>query len=117
MIVSSVLLLLGIAANETFWIVWWFTLSLGVLGLCEGAFWTTAVEIGVSRGGTAAAIMNTGGNGIGLLAPIITPAVATQLGWTWGIGLGSLVGALGALCWWWIDPTRGDDKVDSSIAC
>jgi sugar phosphate permease len=117
MIVSSVLLLLGITANETFWIVWWFTLSLGLLGLCEGAFWTTAVEIGVSRGGTAAAIMNTGGNGIGLLAPIITPAVATQLGWTWGIGLGALVGALGALCWWWINPTRADGKVDSSIAC
>jgi len=34
MLVSAALLLLGISATTTFWIVLWFTLSLGVLGLC-----------------------------------------------------------------------------------
>jgi MFS family permease len=106
MTASSVLLLIGIFATQPFWIVLWFTLSLGVLGLCEGAFWTTAVELGGTLGGTAAAIMNTGGNGIGLLAPMITPWVSARLGWTWGIGLGALIGLLGALCWWRIDPTE-----------
>ena len=104
MLASAGLLLLGIFANDTFWIVLWFTLSLGVLGLCEGAFWTTAVETGGARGGTAAAIMNTGGNGIGLLAPIVTPWVSAKVGWTWGISLGALFGLLGAACWWWIVP-------------
>ena len=104
MLVSAGLLLLGIFATDTFWIVLWFTLSLGVLGLCEGAFWTTAVETGGVRGGTAAAIMNTGGNGIGLLAPILTPLVSAKLGWTWGISLGAMVGVLGGACWWWIVP-------------
>ena len=104
MLASAGLLLLGIFAKDTFWIVLWFTLSLGVLGLCEGAFWTTAVETGGARGGTAAAIMNTGGNGIGLLAPIVTPWVSAKLGWTWGISLGALLGLLGAVCWWWIVP-------------
>jgi len=75
------------------------------LGLAESAFWTTAVELGGHRGGgSAAAIMNTGGNGIGLLAPMVTPAVSAALGWFWGIGLGALVGVLGAMCWWWIVP-------------
>ncbi len=104
MVLSAGLLMLGIFAKDTFWIVLWFTLSLGVLGLCEGAFWTTAVEIGGERGGTVAAIMNTGGNGIGLLAPVLTPWVSAQLGWTWGISLGALAGLLGAACWWWIVP-------------
>ena len=104
MLASAGLLLLGIFAKDTFWIVLWFTLSLGVLGLCEGAFWTTAVETGGARGGTAAAIMNTGGNGIGLLAPIVTPWVSAKLGWTWGISLGALFGLMGAVCWWWIVP-------------
>jgi MFS family permease len=104
MILSAGLLMLGIFSKETFWIVSWFTLSLGVLGLAESAFWTTAVELGGHRGGTAAAIMNTGGNGIGLLAPMVTPAVSAALGWFWGIGLGALVGLLGAVCWWWIVP-------------
>jgi MFS family permease len=110
MIASAVLLLLGIFATQSFWIVLWFTLSLGVLGLCEGAFWTTAVELGRTRGGTAAAIMNTGGNGIGLLAPMITPWVSARLGWTWGISLGAIVGLAGAVCWFWIDPQEGRDQ-------
>jgi MFS family permease len=111
MIGSAVLLLFGIFATQPFWIVLWFTLSLGILGLCEGAFWTTAVELGGDRGGTAAAIMNTGGNGIGLLAPLITPWVSARLGWTWGISLGAIVGLAGAVCWFWIDPREGSDQI------
>ena len=104
MTASAVLLLFGIFATQPLWIVLWFTLSLGILGLCEGAFWTTAVELGGTRGGTAAAIMNTGGNGIGLLAPMVTPWVGAKLGWVWGIGLGAFVALAGALCWFWIEP-------------
>src|SRR5436190_182618 len=107
MAASAALLLFGIFATQPFWIVLWFTLSLGILGLCEGAFWTTAVELGGTRGGTAAAIMNTGGNGIGLLAPVVTPWVSAKLGWVWGIGLGAFVALAGAVCWFWIEPRRG----------
>jgi len=111
MAASAVLLLLGIFAAQPPWIVLWFTLSLGVLGLCEGAFWTTAVDLGGTRGGTAAAIMNTGGNGIGLLAPMVTPWVAEKLGWAWGIGLGAFVALGGAVCWCWIHPRhRSQDE-------
>lgn len=109
MLASAGLLLLGIFARDTFWVVLWFTLSLGVLGLCEGAFWTTAVETGGNRGGTAAAIMNTGGNGIGLLAPIVTPWLSAKVGWAWGISLGAMLGVLGGACWWWIVP-KSDSK-------
>jgi hypothetical protein len=76
-----------------------FTLSLAALGLSEGPFWLTAVELGGRQGGTAAAIMNTGGNGIGLLAPLLTPLISERLGWQWGIGLGGAVAVLGAVCW------------------
>ena len=106
MAASAALLLFGIFATQPFWIVLWFTLSLGVLGLCEGAFWTTAVELGGTRGGTAAAVMNTGGNGIGLLAPMVTPWVGAKLGWEWGIGLGAFVALAGAVCWFWIEPKQ-----------
>ena len=106
MMAGAALLWLGILTTEKPWIVLLFTLSLGVLGLCEGAFWTTAVELGGARGGTAAAIMNTGGNGIGLLAPVITPFASAKLGWTWGIGLGVFVALAGACCWFGIDPKQ-----------
>jgi MFS transporter, ACS family, D-galactonate transporter len=102
MISSALLLGCGIFAEDKFWIVACFTASLAVLGLCEASFWTVAVSLGRERGGTSAAIMNTGGNGIGLLAPIITPWIGTHLGWGWGLGVGAIVGLLGGLCWFGI---------------
>ena len=89
-------------SQERVWIVSAFTASLGVLGLCEASFWTVAVNLGKQRGGTSAAIMNTGGNGIGLLAPMVTPWLGSHLGWQWGLGTGAVVGIAGGLCWFGI---------------
>jgi len=104
MLLSALFLICGVFASDRFSIVACFTAALGTLGLCEGSFWTVAVNLGRQRGGTSAAIMNTGGNGIGLLAPMITPWIGTHLGWQWGIGVGAVVGVLGALCWFGIRP-------------
>jgi MFS transporter, ACS family, D-galactonate transporter len=60
------------------------------------------VNLNRQRGGTSAAIMNTGGNGIGLFAPMITPWLGMHLGWKWGLGVGALVAVFGAVCWFGI---------------
>ena len=99
MAISASCLVAGIGSTQIVGVVTWFTLALGILGLTESAFWTTAVRIGQHRGGTTAAIMNTGGNGIGLLAPMLTPFIATRLGWSWGLGFGAIIGLAGAACW------------------
>jgi MFS family permease len=114
MIAGAALLLLGVLMHETVWIVTLLALSLAAVGAVEAPVWTTAVELGGRRGGTAAGICNTGGNAGGLLAPVLTPLVSTwvseqfrlreQAGWQWGIGLGALIGLLGAGLWWWIIP-------------
>ena len=54
-----------------------FCVSMAGVGASEAAYWTTAVDLGGPYGGTAAAILNTGGNAGGLPAPIIT-ALAEQ---------------------------------------
>jgi hypothetical protein len=54
--------------------------------------------------------MNTGGNGIGLLAPLLTPLISARLGWQIGLAAGGLVGLLGALCWLWIRPAPGTNS-------
>jgi MFS family permease len=104
MFFGTAFLLFGVAAREPLWVLGCFTLSMAAVGTSESSFWQTAVELGRERGGTAAAVMNTGGNGIGLLAPLLTPAVSERLGWQWGIMLGGFVCFLGALCWCRIDP-------------
>ena len=101
---AAVFLMVGVLAQAHPWTVIAFTLALASLGLSEAAFWQTAIELGGARGGTAAALMNTGGNGIGLLAPLLTPFIAARLGWQAGLGMGAVVGLAGALCWLWIRP-------------
>ena len=107
MVLSAALLGVGLMCEAPTAMVFWFALSMGAVGACESAFWLTAVELGGRRGGTAAAILNTGGNGIGLLAPIFTPAISAAIGWKWGIAMGGLVCIFGGVCWWFIRLDEG----------
>ena len=104
MAASAILLGLGVICRDPVWIVVWFALAHTALGASEGPIWATAVDIGRSKGGTAAAICNTGGNVGGLLAPVVTPWVGGILGWSWGISLGGAICLLGAFCWFGIHP-------------
>jgi ACS family D-galactonate transporter-like MFS transporter len=104
MAVSAMLLGLGVLCSEPVWIVVWFALAHAALGASEGPIWATAVDIGVSKGGTAAAICNTGGNLGGLIAPVMTPWISGMLGWSWGIALGGVICLMGAFCWLGIHP-------------
>jgi MFS transporter, ACS family, D-galactonate transporter len=71
--------------------------------MSEGPFWASAVELGGRRGGSSAALFNTGGNAGGLLAPVITPWVGERYGWGYGIALGGLICLVGVVLWLWID--------------
>ena len=99
MVASAGFLLGGVLAKEPMAIVAWFSMALGAIGLSESTFWVVAVDRGGSRGGTAAGLMNTGGNLGGMIAPALTPWVALRYGWSAAIALGGLIGLLGAACW------------------
>jgi len=102
----------GLATRQPMLVVVCFALSMMAVGATEGMFWTTAVELGGSRGGLSAALVNTGGNAGGVLAPWVTPLLGTAFGWEFGFGLGSLCCAAGGLCWFWINrPQAAPDAV------
>ena len=101
---AAVLLLVALTAESAGRATVWFTASLGMLGLAEASFWGVVVRMGGPRGGLTASIMNMGGNGIGLLAPMLTPWIGRWLGWKWGIGAGAAVAIVGALCWVGVRP-------------
>ena len=103
---SALLLLAGAGQTSAGWVILSFSLALAAAGLCEGPFWTAAAALGGRRGGSAAAILNTGGNIGGLLAPELTPLVSARLGWPAGLALAAALSLCAATLWLWINPYR-----------
>ncbi len=118
MSVSAVLLWVGVRADEPLVVVAWLSAALGVLGMAEGPFWATAVEIGGRRGGLSAGIFNTGGNIGGMIAPVATPVVSAMAGggWQTAISVASVVCLVGACCWIWIDDGRSEPQRADRLA-
>jgi MFS family permease len=104
MLGSATALFAATMARDPDWTLLWFALANAAIGATEGAFWTTAIELGGRRGGTSAGILNTGGNAGGSLAPLVTRSVASVVDWRWGLYLSSLVCLAGVCTWRWIDP-------------
>jgi MFS family permease len=99
----------GAYAREVSLLLLSFAAAMLAVGLGEGSFWTAAVRIGGLRGGTAAGILNTGGNAIGLLAPIVTPFVSDSFGWTAALLLAAVACLAGAALWWGVTPGHSDE--------
>jgi len=105
MTVSTIFAVVGVHLEQLNWVVACFALAMGTLGMCEGPFWTTAVELGGARGGLAGAILNTGGNIGGTLAPFATPFFVHYFeSWQVGIEVACVICAIGAILWFWITP-------------
>jgi MFS family permease len=101
---SAVWLLLGVGAQDLFWVVTFLSLATAAIGSCEASFWIMAIDLGGRRGGTAAAVLNTGGNIAGFVAPTLTPLVGETFGWKYAMGLASVICVAGAALWLWVDP-------------
>ncbi len=99
MAASAVFVVLAVAEVGRGVAVACFALSMATLGMSEAAFWVTGVELGRRWGGTTGALLNTVGNAGGLVAPIVTPLFADQMGWHWGLRLAGGLCLLGGLCW------------------
>jgi MFS family permease len=96
--------LFALRAETTREVVLYLAAAMFMGGMVEGSSWTAAVLIGRSSGGKAAAIMNTGGNAGGLMAPVLTPVISETFGWSVVLQVASGVCVLGALTWMAVTP-------------
>jgi sugar phosphate permease len=78
-------------------------LSLGFAAATDAPYWAAAIDASGKRGGTGGAIFNTGGNLGGMLAPTVTPLVASRFGWSWGLYVGGAVVLAGVLVWFFLE--------------
>ena len=99
MLASAVFLAVATRAQGQVAVVTLFFLAHAAIGLCEAPTWVAGLEIGRNCCGTSGAIVNTGGNLGGLLAPVVTVYVAEHYGWGAGFFMASLVCLIGVVLW------------------
>ena len=86
----------------------WFALAMGAMGMSEGPFWATAVELGGGGVEAPRPCSTLAATQVGS-APVVTPWVGEHFGWGYGVALGGLICLAGVVLWLWIDMdgTRG----------
>jgi ACS family glucarate transporter-like MFS transporter len=99
---SAILLYIGTNLTDTVPVVTLLCLSLGFAASSDGSYWAAAIEAGGEHSGVSGAILNTGANLGGVLAPVLTPLIASKAGWSWGLYAGSLMLLIGAAMWFFI---------------
>jgi MFS transporter, ACS family, D-galactonate transporter len=117
MFAAGVIFELGLLSPDTRITLVAFAAAAACIGACEGAFWTAVVELGGRFRGTAAALMNTGGNAGGTLSPYVTPLLSglfaehfgQALGWRLGLSVAGAIAVLGAASWWGVESSRSID--------
>jgi MFS transporter, ACS family, D-galactonate transporter len=120
MVAGGLVFELGLVAPDARTTMAAFTVSAGLLGLCEAGYWTTVVDLGRPFGGTAAGLMNTGGNAGGALSPYLTPVLSAffaarygpDLGWRLSLGVAGIIVIAGAAFWLGIDAEKGYKACD-----
>jgi MFS family permease len=106
-IVGSVLLfILGTRTTAAAWTGVLYALSFGLMSSSDGPFWSATVQVGRERAGAACGILNTGSNVGGFIAPLLTPAIASILGWTTALYFACGVAFLGAGIWVFVNPEK-----------
>jgi MFS transporter, ACS family, D-galactonate transporter len=118
MIASGSVFELGLIAPSAQGTLVAFVVAAALLGLGEAGFWTTVVELGGPFGGTAAALMNTGGNAGGTLSPYLTPLFSAffvthygnDLGWRLSLAIAGAIVVAGAALWWGVNPPVESDQ-------
>lgn len=111
LVLSAVMLWIGLACQDSMRTLMCFAVAMAGVGLCEGPCWTAAVRLGGPRGAFAGGVMNTGCNVGGALSPIVTPYLATLLGWKLSLGLAGGVAVAGAAAWLRVKVTESDLEV------
>jgi ACS family glucarate transporter-like MFS transporter len=78
----------------------------GALYLSQSSFWSVTADIAGPSAGTVSGFMNMLGQFGGVVAPSLTPLMATHFGWPAAFLVASGLGVMGSLVWLAVDPDR-----------
>lgn len=75
------------------------TLSTALVLSTEGPFWATMAQLSGPHSGTGGGVMNFGSNLGGVLSPVLTPWLASRIGWGAALSLTASLAVMAALLW------------------
>jgi ACS family glucarate transporter-like MFS transporter len=105
-------LIAALSVDGTNGLVALLSFAFGFAAVADVTVWSGVISISGRQAGAAGGLMNTGGNLGGGLAPILTPLIATQFGWSAGLYVGGAIALIGVLAWMRIDPAPADVAED-----
>ncbi len=99
LVLAAVVLLIGAAVEDAYVALVFLSLALGFQQATEGAYWAAAIYVAREHAGTATAIMNTGGNLVGVISTPMFVLLERQFGAAVAIAVAALFSLLAAALW------------------
>jgi MFS transporter, ACS family, glucarate transporter len=96
---SACFLVFGVRTHGPYRAIASLALSVGCIESAEGAFWSTALEIGGKCAGSACGFLNMVGNLGGVVSTALVPVLIAHFGWMFALASGAVGAILGALIW------------------
>jgi len=104
MVLSGILISTGAHTGSAVFAAVALALATAFILSVEGPFWATMIRLAGKRSGTAGGIMNMGSNLGGLISPVLTPFIATLIGWENALHVAALLAVAAGIMWLWIKP-------------
>jgi ACS family glucarate transporter-like MFS transporter len=113
MLASAAFLYAGSGANNR-----WLGIALLAAGggfniFAATTFWAACIDLSQEYTASLSGLMNTFGNLGGWVSPILTGYIATHFGWERALDFAALVTVASAVCWIFVDVSRGFDGARS----
>jgi len=78
----------------------------GALYLAQSSYWSVTADIAGPSAGSVSGFMNMGAQLGSAVTALLTPFIASRVGWTYPFVAAAILSALGAVAWLAVDPLR-----------
>jgi ACS family glucarate transporter-like MFS transporter len=96
---SAVLISLGAHTHSSIIAAVSLSFATAFILCVEAPFWTTMMKITGKNSGTAGGIMNMGTNAAGAVSPVLTPLLASYVGWENALQASAIIAVVAAVLW------------------
>lgn len=109
---AAVFLIVGSRAENTRLAVLVLAGGAGALYLSQSSFWSVSADIGGTSAGSVSGLMNMGNQIGGMITTILTPWIASRLGWKAPFFVAAALCLGGAAAWLMVDPRNRLDSAN-----